>query len=306
MTSGVPFGDLYETSTGVGANNIPTFTIKHIDGDVKVLSGRDAIVAADPARYMLSGSPKDMDAIIASHPEDARNAFSYSVGRWLADKADGLQPSFVGRILNNGPLAGGASGAAAGALGGYIADKILDKINGGPRDSKVNMALLGGLGLGGLGALLGYVRKSIGAGTPATYTPASIAQYLHDSSMSDRPVDYLVKKSAMYKDPRNFILEKLQGAHDVSFSDKAKLAAAVRNLGQAAATKLAEMVRSAVGFGVGALIAKFIFGINGLKGTAVGGIVGLMGAGLVNSMLRARPASSNNGILGSSYYNTRR
>lgn len=306
MTSGVPFGDLYETHTGVDENNLPTFTIKHIDGKTKVLKGRDAVVAADPAHYMLSGSPKDMDAIIASHPEDTRNALSYSIGRWLSDKANGLRPSFIGRVLNQGPLAGGASGAAVGALGGYIADKILDKINGGPRESKLNLALLGGLGLGSIGAALGHVRKSIGAGTPATYEPEDIAQFFYDSTMSNRPVDHLVKQSAMYKDPRNFILEKLQGATDVGIADKAKLAAAVRNLGHSAATKLAELVRAALGFGIGAIIAKFIFGINGLKGTAIGGIVGLMGAGLINSIRRTNQPGSSNGILGSAYYNTRR
>jgi hypothetical protein len=90
----------------------------------------------------------------------------------------------------------------------------------------------------------------------------------------------MVKKSSMWQDPRNYILEKLQGAHDISMADKAILASKVRNMNSSEASDLEKLVRSALGIGVGAIIARFLGA--GDFGTVVGGLLGAGAAGAMN------------------------
>lgn len=259
----------------------PTFEVVDALGNSLVKkTGEEAIVASNPHEHRFDPSNRIKDLLIETNPDDPRSSsLKFKLIRKLKRMADDPNPTFVGSILNKGPLVGGASGAAVGFGLGTLGDWILDKINGGPRDSKVSLKLLGALSGGGMGTMLGHYRKKYNSSDPYSYFGTN------DSDMISGHFD-LVKRAAMYKDPRNFILEKIQGARDISFTEKAKLAAAVRSMDRANAEKLAKMVRSALGAGVGALIARYLFGMTSLRGTMFGGLVGLLGAGLYNKLKR--------------------
>lgn len=253
------------------ANNI--FNVKNIDGSIDTtLTGQDALIAADPLSHHFSPNKKTQDILIAARPNDPRHGSArYKLFRTLQDIADSPNPTLPGRILNQGPLVGGGAGALAGFGAGAIADWVLDKINGGQRDSLIKLKWLGALLGGGTGATLGHYRKKNNSGAAAETWPTQLM---------------LTKHAAMYADPRNFILEKLQGARDLGYAEKAKLASAVRNMDSTSARKLADMVRASLGFGVGAIIARFLFGMNSVRGTMFGGLVGLLGTGLYNKFMR--------------------
>lgn len=82
----------------------------------------------------------------------------------------------------------------------------------------------------------------------------------------------ILKQASLYHDPRNFILEKLQRDTQLSMSDKAMLAGKIRNMSMPEASSLEKTVRSAIGVGVGALIAKY-FGL-GAMCSLMGGVLG--------------------------------
>lgn len=107
------------------------------------------------------------------------------------------------------------------------------------------------------------------------------------------------KESAMYQDARNFILEKLQGASDISSVEKATLASKIRNMSTGEAERLKTMVRAAVGFGVGRLIARFFFGARGAN-SFVGGAIGALTTLVAGAMHNNNVANSM--FQGSRYY----
>lgn len=206
----------------------------------------------------------------------------YRFGRFLGN-ATGLhnaEYSGVGRIMEEHPILGAGLGALLGAGLGGIASFGAGKLG---FDISPTTATIGGAGLGGgLGWLLSYLRRT------------AVDPHVHDKKydpLVDKAMSKsgsIIKRAAMYQDPRNFILEKLQSDYTLDFGAKASLAAKVRTLNQAEADKLAKLVRQAVGIGVGALIAKFVFGGSSF-GTALGGLAGL---GLYNAITSYRQANA--------------
>lgn len=249
--------------------NEPTIERRYNTGDTFKFTGERALAMADtpgaiewrannPAKAALHGySPYER--------YEETTPIAYSLGKYLKDKSRSSTAGFFGRAANNGILSGagvgGALGAGGGALAGLLARLFLGKTSIG------KWALVGGT----LGALLGghngFVRSR-------KKSPSEI---------------YLRKSAATYTDPRNFILEKLQGATDIGVGEKVRLAAAVRNLNRNDAEKLASMVRAALGFGVGAIIAKFLFGASSAAGTLFGGVVGALGANILANNLLNKP-----------------
>lgn len=250
-----------------------TFQILNPDGSADVsYTGEDAHIAGNRLANHFSPNRKVQDILINSRVGDYRaGSMGYKIKRKLQDLAERPSSTLPGRLLNHGPAVGGTAGAAIGLGTGALADWILDKINGGPRDSAIDLKLVGALAGGGIGATLGHYRKK--------YNVKNIDE--------DRvPTQYIAKSAAMYNDPRNVILEKLQGATDIGFAEKAKLAAAVRSMDRSQAQQLASMVRAALGFGVGALIARYLFGMKSVRGTMFGGIIGVLGTGLYKQLTR--------------------
>lgn len=254
-----------------------TYSVNEPDGSQSVsLRGPDALTAGNYFANYFSPNRKVQDVLIQSRPGDVRAGLSYKAKRKLQDFAENPRPTLPGRILDRGPLAGGSAGAATGFGIGALADLVLDKINGGPRDPAISMKWLGTLLGGGVGATLGHYRRKINS--PGYNSPEG--QNYH------RMTSTLTKQAAMFHDPRNVILEKLQGASDIGFAEKAKLAAAVRSMDAARAKQLADMVKASLGFGVGAIVARYLFGMNSLRGTMFGGILGVLGTGLYNKYLK--------------------
>lgn len=163
----------------------------------------------------------------------------YRTGGYLRDVTTSPSTSTVGKIFNKGPLMGALAGGIPAAAIGYLAGVIRDRMTGSSNAGTVGLTA-GAIG-SALGGLSGYLRK---------------------------------ESSVMYKDPRNFIMEKLQDANDIDLATRMRLAIQVRNMDKSSAGNLASMVRQACGFGVGAIIAKYLLGAS-FMGTVLGGLMGM-------------------------------
>lgn len=224
---------------------IPELTIYDFGngGTKTTLYGNAALAnTSDPygrsLRYRYQMPPEALtDLKLKDDPNDSLGS---RIGRKLHSIATSDEPTFIGRMYNKGPLVG----AALTGLAGYGAGKLADRFLGEGLIPKKTL----GLALGGiLGTIIGQAREK------------------NASAME--------KRGATFNNPRNFILEKLQSANDISTLQKAQLAAKVRAMDTASAERLKTMVRAAVGFGVGSIIAKFFFG-TGIPGTLIGGMIG--------------------------------
>lgn len=240
-------------------NGQPILTVKDFSrgGAESTFEGMQALKMAP---HEALGDTKNTTYVAPAYygPDDYREKFLYRMGRGIRKKLDDPEPTFIGRILNKGPVAGSLLGAGSGWLLGTGATKLMKLLN---PDFDLPLSTIGLLGGGVTGGLLGYFRnKAIEERKEKFGKKASII------------------KEAMFRDPRNFILERLQGATDISPFEKAQLAAKVRQMDTQSAERLKRQVRAAMGFGVGALIAKFFFG-SGLIGMGVGGLLGAIVGG---------------------------
>lgn len=200
---------------------------------------------------------------------------------YFTNRYNPLQSAYggIGTPISN--TAGGAAlGGLLGALGGAAVDYFSDDDE--EEESGVNKKLIGGLIGASLGGILGYhtnqqdlnryMQGSLNPPVQSVSSPAPSAGINKSSSVFS-------KQGSMFKDPRNFILEKLQRASDISASDKAILASKVRNMNISEASDLEKAVRAALGIGVGSLIAKF-FGL-GPMGTLFSSLLGIAGANIM-------------------------
>lgn len=290
---GLVFGEAYKQYKDTGPDGKPIFVTEMADGSTETLTGWEADIAArhhkQPGIYTFTENPDVNDVLIKMNPDDKRKgSFKYRLKRWLYDRAYDPTTSLPGRILNKGTLPGGMLGAGVGLLGGAIADYAADKAG---LDLPVNLKLLGALGLGGLGAYLGYNRKQIKEKYPYLGTALDKKTILTDPSFrkmmswdtSGVPGPLMLKRAAMFKNPRNFILEKLQADKHLGFAEKAKLAAAVRNLPLEEAEVLKEQVREQLGVNIGATISQFIFHREH-AGSLFGGLLPILGGDFAQTL----------------------
>lgn len=254
----------YEDTIVHGAGE-PTIKRRYIDGSEFTFKGDRALAMANTPeaaqwrlenpKQALLNSYSPFDSIEESHPY--ASAVRDFVEKHKREK--GLFGAFADRGMIPGAIAGGVVGAGTGALASLLAKLFLGEA------SAKRWALVGGA----IGTLLGGHNGLV-------------------RSRMNKAESPITKSAATYMDPRNFILEKLQSATDVGIGEKVRLAAAVRNLNRSDAEKLASMVRAALGFGVGAIIAKFVFGATSAAGTLFGGVLGAIGTGiLANSLANA-------------------
>lgn len=197
---------------------------------------------------------------------DYRSTLSYQVGSGLRKSlTDPNSPTAFGKLFNTpvtATLGGAGIGLGLGVLGSWIGKKF--KLVDEETDT-----LWPGLIGAAAGAGLGYLSNK------------------HSLFSNQSLPGFMQKKSSMWEDPRNFLLEKLQRANDVNAIDKAILAGKIRSMDSYSATNLEKLVRGALGIGVGAIIARF-FGL-GAMGTifsSMGGIYAMNAAGVGNSFFR--------------------
>lgn len=253
----------YEDTIIPGAE--PTIERRYFNGDTFTFKGDRAMAMSDAPGAKAWRVENPTKAIKFGYsPYDSiaeQSPISYGLGKYLRDKSKVGPDGVLGRAANSGILGGAAMGGIIGAGGGALASLIARLFLG--KTSVGKWSLAGGA----LGALLGG----------------------HNGLVRSRRLrqPMMLKSSATYTDPRNFILEKLQGASDIGVGEKVRLAAAVRDMNRADAEKLASMVRAALGFGVGAIIAKFLFGTTSAAGTLFGGVVGALGTNMIANHLFA-------------------
>lgn len=245
----------YDGLPGEEDINLHTYTIQKPGMRPTTITGLNAkAMAKNPdGSYMYNDISPEIRGTVRG-TNDYRDSYSYGISSGLRKHfLNPDNPTIFNKAFST-PATASMSGAAIGALlgaGGNFVGKRMGLVD---EDSD---PLWWGLGLGALGAGLGYLSNKY-------------------SLFSNQSLDHLFKKASMWQDPRNFILEKLQRANDVNAIDKAILATKIRNMSTYQASDLEKLVRGALGIGVGAIIARF-FGC-GTFGTAVGAMAGLYGA----------------------------
>lgn len=251
--------------------------LRHESGSVKDFTddpvGQLALEDSERGREFRIQNP-EIAASYRRSGKDYRKGLWYRLGKFANETAGVTSDDIggVGRFFEKHPALGvgmGALGGAALGLGGSAVVNSLFSEKLGEIDPTTATLGLAGVG-GGIGWLINYLRGS--ALAPHTHEQKYNPDYEKGTQMNKS--GSMKKKAAMYQDPRNFILEKLQSDYTLDYGAKASLAAKVRSLNPDQADKLAKLVRQAVGIGVGALIAKFVFG-TGIFGTALGGLAGL-------------------------------
>lgn len=247
-------------------NSELTITYNDKPGRPQVHRGAQAIINASmenpyTTQYRMNNPELAVQGIRGAR--DYRDTVSYSLSRKLTGALTDGNPGFFGKNFNT-PFTATVAGAALGGAGLTLTHWLSKKLGLLEKDSD---SLWPGIIGAGLGAGLGY--------------------FSNKHNVLRKEGAYMQKYASLYQDPRNFILEKLQRSSDLSLVDKAMLANKVRNMDRMAASELEKIVRSALGIGVGVIIAKF-FGL-GTLGTAMGGMLGVLGAnmtGFGNSIFR--------------------
>jgi hypothetical protein len=214
-----------------------------------------------------SQNPKDLQSRVGINPyRDDINyrptpgtrewTIGYQAGKTLPSWAIGkgmLRPLRYGLdSLGTNHLAAGATGAIVGGLAG--AGSAL--VSGG----NIGRGTLTGAGTGLAGMLLAsmYARNRL-ANTPAYQLP--------------RPARPWEEKRAFASDPTMVIQQKLMSDGSLSYSDKSIILQQINQLDAGQKSHLADVLRTAMGAGIGVLIARYLLKF-GIGGTALLGIIG--------------------------------
>jgi hypothetical protein len=226
------------------------------------LSSQRAMMAAALARSQRSLAAPD-------------NSFGSSIGAAARGVADSGPVSLARRVgaapFNHGPALGGVAGTGLGAAAGYGIGKLINRFSDDEdeNDRSTSGALIGAA-LGGLGGtMLGGMRQKAASGFGGD-------------------LDYV--RMRIFQDP------------ELDSSDRQGLLSAVSNLSDPQLSSLGNLLRTAVGAGIGALISKFMLrtGFGGtLLGAAIGGILGMRVGG--PSMLGKTRHTGSHDVYGNSF-----
>lgn len=205
-------------------------------------------------------------------PFDERGSMFYHLGQGIRDYAQ--QPHAVtdaiGNVLNAGPLPGGLLGAAIGAGVGGLA--------GIPSRRSKRMATIAALIGGGLGTYAGLARQ------PEHYAASSVPQVDATKAASSRMPN-------PFDDPKGQIVDALKDDPSLGVYQKMEMMAQVAQLPDSQAIHLAAAIPMVAGAGIGALVARFLFGAGAL-GMSLGAGLGAM-AGNAFCGSRQRDAMGN-------------
>jgi len=167
---------------------------------------------------------------------DQRNSLGYALGQGLHKAM--VNPNPVSRTLDKGPWVGGLLGGLGAAAMGYGGSRAFRD-----RDS---MHWLATLLAGGVGAAAGA----------------------YSGNWRSKRAGW-----RMGNDGRQQVMEAINSAPGLSFQQRSQFMLGVSKLPDTQVNQLASLLRTATGFGVGALVAKFLSGA-GLGGMLLGGLIG--------------------------------
>lgn len=202
------------------------------------------------------------------------NNMGYSVGKYLRDRMQGVprapgSAGFMGTgSALSGALAMGIPAALLGFGGGYLHDKLSDN-----PDS--NWATRGAIAAGILGAGLGAYSGS------------------------------WRNKSGAFLDPKVKLEALIENLPGLSYQQRDIFIAGVSQLHDSQIRSLLQSIMAAGGFGIGAIITKFLLNA-GLGGTIVGGLAGgLVGNALAPSQPKdalGRNTTNHKDLFGNPFY----
>ena len=263
--------DRYEQFT-MGEDGKPTLKVHRYDGTGDETYTGDKALAWASNPY--SERWRRLNPILARENRiehgDIRGTIPYRIGSWVRGVANSPGSSVFGGLFDNGMKQGGIAGALVGGLGALGSRFIYNKFFGDGRSDPNYLlyTLLGAAGGGALGAGLSHLRgKAMAEGNRVPDLPVSPAKFYETEGRLDfkapkeTSVD-MYKTASIYKNPKNYILEKIQTSKDLTAAGKVKLANAVLELDDAKAEKLSKAVRETLGRNVGAAIVKFLYGID--------------------------------------------
>ena len=189
---------------------------------------------------------------------DPITAIGQNVGEWMRNG----KSTAYGRLYDQGAAIGSLSGGATGALAGIGIQGLLNifrkdteddyevktDAKGKPYYVKKNKylipGLIGGIAGGTLGGWVGHERS----------------------------------KAASVIDSKSYVLDQLSRANDLTPSQYQEAYNKVLTLNSNSLNDLASLLKSSIGFGLGAIIFKYLFSTNTV-GTILGGIIGMRAFG---------------------------
>lgn len=236
------------------------------------LTGYTALMSAvdENGEPLYKGEDPVYTAYNARKPGDVRNSFAWKAGQAVQRNLKDLNLPSPFKSKWGNIITGTALGAGGLALASWLAGKA-----GLPTVSPTTGAIVGGTAGLLTSAWLNGLKNSIPLEWYKKQQEKLYQMYKPASVNTD-----MEKQATLYHDPRNFILEKLQRDTELSMSDKAILAGKIRQMSLPEANSLESTVRSALGVGVGAIIARH-FGL-GPVGALMGGMLG----GLASNAMR--------------------
>ena len=232
------------------------------------------------------------------NPFQSNRSLGYAMGDKLNQLYKGFGP-IIGDILNKGPLAGGLLSTAPGLLLGAAGTGALNLLTGKSTTSDMlRNALIGGLATGSLGAYSGYVRKykpqwEAPNFKPEKWSPDELKNI--NSNIREQVLAGLNKQSHYIKsaamsssEAQARVVQLIQSAPGLSFTEKSQLIAGVSQLSGAEVSQLSNSLLGIGGAAVGAIVARFLMN-KGLIGTVLGAIFG----GTVAKSLFGPPVPKN-------------
>lgn len=215
-----------------------------------------------------------------SNPYQTDQSMGYNVGSFLKNhlsKGYKLYSDYA----NQGPAGGALAGALPAAAAGLLGTGVANYLSGNDMsDNMVRNSILAALLGGGVGAYSGHLRSTRPAFSPMQ---AGVQPIVNRTTQQNELRQALQPiKNAAYKmvgdnttgmDTRQYILAALSDAPGLSFNERAQLTAGTASLSNNDLTQLKQLLISAGGASVGALVSKFLMN-KGLIGTVLGAILG--------------------------------
>lgn len=211
------------------------------------------------------------------HKGQRQNQMGYILGSEYVRPGYAKLKGGLNNFFSTGPTAsalmGGIGGAGLGALGSLGWNAVTQ------RDVNPKMvALLSGILGAGIGGLGGYMNQQAGVPRPP-YEDPRFKRVSRDDYNAQ--IQSIMGKTAGWREPgapsrRNDIAavtQMLQSAPGMSFNEKAHLMQGVSRLSPHDAARLSNMLGTAGGAAVGAIISRFLIG-KGLLSTIIGAVTG--------------------------------